>query len=297
MADSPGKRGKIRRMQNQSCQTVLEKIFDKQVRHFDGQAGVFFRGLQRGEEFHWHDCTVFRAASLIKIPLFLAAAEMTEQQDWNMPVSINDRNRVGGTGILAGMNHDIRLTWRELMTLSAAWSDNTAANQILDCIGGFPAVQDWLRRNRMEHTQMNRKMMDRQAAAEGKENWTCASDVGEMLSRAVTGTQDCGCPYISGTRLLGALQKQHYRNKLPALIPAEPPEFCGGRPSGGHVLVQNKTGDWGLIQHDAGIFTLPSGGQYILSVCTEHSYDGNEGCRWIAELSRDVWTVLSMEHP
>lgn len=277
-------------------QEAWKTALRKEAGRFTGQIGIFLRGLGNNIEFSYRSDQCFAAASLIKIPLFLAASEIMGEQKWESQIPIDPRNRAGGTGVIAHLNESFIPTWKELLFLSIAWSDNTAANQILDCIGGFPAVQDWIRRNRLTHTQMQRKMMDRKAEAEGRENRTSAEDIGNILFQSAAHALEKAAPSAQDRLLLEAMKQQHYRNKLPARIPSEAPDFEKDIPSPGHVLVWNKTGDLGCIQHDAGIFALPSGQRYILVICTEHEKNGQTGARWIAEMSRCIWRLMTDEN-
>jgi beta-lactamase class A len=268
---------------------------EKEAANFQGRAGIFLYGLDSGIQFSYQGGRCFPAASLIKIPLFLAAAELTEDVEWNRPMTVTRENRVGGTGILARMKESYSPLWQELLFLSIAESDNTAANQILDCIGGYCPVRDWLVRHHIRHTKIERKMRETEAGQEGRENWTTASDMGKILSDAVLHASQAGPEGMAGRKLLEAMGKQQYRNKLPALIPTENPPPPEGRPSPGHAVIWNKTGDLGRIQHDAGLFLLPTGHRYILVICTEHEKDGQEGIRWIADISCRIWRIMTDE--
>lgn len=60
--------------------------------------------------------------------------------------------------------------------------DNDAANQLIDGMGGTGAVNDWLKRNGYEHTELQRHYGDTAASAAGQENTTTAQDAANMLA-------------------------------------------------------------------------------------------------------------------
>ena len=66
-------------------------------------------------------------------------------------------------------------------------SDNTCTNMLIDLLG-FDAVNEEIQRQGMEHTQLRRKMMDFEAARQGKENVTSPGDMGRVVSAPGLGT-------------------------------------------------------------------------------------------------------------
>lgn len=60
--------------------------------------------------------------------------------------------------------------------------DNDAANQLIDGMGGTGAVNDWLKKNGYEHTELQRHYGDTAASAAGQENMTTAQDAANMLA-------------------------------------------------------------------------------------------------------------------
>lgn len=280
-------------MGESSLLSDMEHEAERQMVSFSGACSFFFHDIGSGREIQYEGDRIFPSASLIKLPLVLAAARMASGQDGNQKVPLSPRNRAGGTGGVYLLNDSYIPTLHELMFLAIAWSDNTAANQLIDWIGGFGPVRDLLHEKHMDHTRMEKKMLDGAAAAAGAVNETTACDMGRLLTDTAERI-DSHNPADQPERFLfQAMKRQQYRNKLPALIPAEESYFPPDKPGPGHVLVGNKTGDLGRVQHDGGIFVLPSGRIYVLAVCTVHETWGQAGCRLIAELSRTVWQHMS----
>ena len=58
------------------------------------------------------------------------------------------------------------------------------------------------------------------------------------------------------------------------------------------MLVANKTGDLVGIQHDVGIFQLPDGRRYIISMFTGDLASDLEGITTISKVSKAVYEAL-----
>ena len=177
-----------------------------------------------------HDAErVVPSASTIKVPLLVAALREVGQGrlDLSAPVALPAASeRVGGAGPLQLLPSVRALPLCEVLSLMIALSDNDATNAVLDVLG-FEAVEDTLARVPTRHTVLQRRMMDVAAAAAGRQNLTCASDLVAVLVALREG------------RLLGPeltaeairiLRTQQFREGLPAYLPPE-------------VLVASKTGD------------------------------------------------------
>ena len=60
----------------------------------------------------------------------------------------------------------------------------------------------------------------------------------------------------------------------------------------GEVMVGNKTGDLGRVQHDVGIFELPDHRRYTVSMFTKEMESDQEGMALIAEVSKAVYLAM-----
>ena len=165
------------------------------------------------------------------------------------------------------------------------------SNEIMDILT-MERVNQFCQEMGMPHTKLMRKMMDFAAAQAGRNNYMCAGEAGRLLVKMAKG--EFISPEISQT-MVEIMEHQQCRNKLPARVPAVPsyaPEEDKKHLKPDTVLVANKTGDLFGIQHDVGIFTLPDGRRYVISMFTGDLADDEEGIETVAQLSRLVYDAL-----
>lgn len=267
-------------------------IFER-LAQMRGTAGLYVHVLDTDEVFEINPEHVFPSASVIKIPMLaLLLRDVQEGRvDWNQRREIAPENRVGGTGILSTLDGDYRPSVATLAKLMIVLSDNTATNEIIDIIG-MDRLNQFCGEMGCPNTRLMRKMLDFQAIREGRNNYMCAGETGRLLVRIAKGA--FVSPEIS-QKIVDIMGGQQCRNKLPALIPAVPsyaPEEEKRNLKPDTLLVANKTGDLVGIQHDVGIFTLPTGRRYVISIFTGDLEDDAQGIRTIAEISRLVYEAL-----
>ena len=258
-----------------------------------GTAGLYIHVLDTDEVMEVNPEHVFPSASVIKIPMLaLLLRDVKEGRvDWNAPRAINPANKVSGTGILYELDQYYQPTVATMAKLMIVLSDNTATNEIMDIIG-IDRLNAFCREQGYEHITLMRKMLDFEAIRQGKNNYMCAGETGRLLVQIAKG--EFVNPETSQT-IVSIMEHQQCRNKLPALLPAVPsyaPEEDKKNLKPGTVLAANKTGDLFGIQHDVGIFTLPDGRRYVISMFTGDLEEDAEGIDTIAKVSRAVYDAL-----
>ena len=258
-----------------------------------GTVGLYIHVLDTDEVFELNPERVYPSASVIKIPMLaLLLKDVAEGRvDWNARRPIAPENRVSGTGILFELDPDYAPSIATLARLMIVLSDNSATNEIMDILT-MERVNQFCQEMGMPHTKLMRKMMDFAAAQAGRNNYMCAGEAGRLLVKMAKG--EFISPEISQT-MVEIMEHQQCRNKLPARVPAVPsyaPEEDKKHLKPDTVLVANKTGDLFGIQHDVGIFTLPDGRRYVISMFTGDLADDEEGIETVAQLSRLVYDAL-----
>lgn len=256
-----------------------------------GTVGLYVEDCDSGEVFTINPDYVFPSASVIKIPMLALLMRDVQQGlvDFDAPRKIDDRNRVGGTGILCELGHNYTPSLRDMAKLMIVLSDNIATNEIMDVIG-IERLNQFCRDMGYEHITLMRKMMDFEAIQQGRNNYMCAGETGKLLSLISKGE------FVNAEVsqiIFDMMAAQQCRNKLPALLPTVV-SYSGTTDEipDGKVLVANKTGDLVGIQHDVGILELPDHRRYIISMFTGDLVNDQEGISAIGKVSLAVYNAL-----
>lgn len=269
-----------------------QQIYER-ISRFAGTVGLYVENLDSGEIFEINPGHVFCSASTIKIPILgLLLKDVEEGKvDWNLPVTVPEENRVGGTGIYFKLDSYYTPTLKTLALLMIILSDNAATNQIIDTVG-IDRINNFCQSLGYVNTTCGRKMMDLKARQEGKDNYTCAGEIGRMLHSIALGE------FVSESAsktIHEFMAKQMCNNKLPSKLPAVPcfwpdEDRVTIRPD--MVLCANKTGDFYRVEHDVGIFTLPNGSRYIVAMLTGDVNDAKDAINAIGDISKIVYEAM-----
>lgn len=235
----------------------------------------------------WHASEQCPAASIIKLLIAWEAHRQAETGALTLDeaVPVPPQQAVGGTGVLHLLSPGAALTWRDLVALMLAVSDNTATNLLIDRLG-MDAVNLTAQALGLSATVLQRKMMDFAARAAGRDNFTSAADTARLLTFLVLPSLGPGLnsPDAGANRLISAaacrslmdiLEKQQFNHKLPALLPG--------------VRCAHKTGELPGLEHDAGVIYLPDGHPLVVAVFTWELRSNAEGVRTIAEVARAAY--------
>jgi beta-lactamase class A len=124
---------------------------------------------------------------------------------------------VGGSGVLRGLRHAATLSLSDVMHLALVVSDNDAANVIATHVG-FEHVNALAGELGMKQTCMRRLMMDTEAAAAGRDNYTSAGDLA-LLLEALAGGE--ALEPLVGERVLASLEFQEHLDGIARYLPQE----------------------------------------------------------------------------
>jgi Beta-lactamase enzyme family/NlpC/P60 family len=216
-----------------------------------GKIAIACHHLQTGERWALGDA-VLPAASLIKVPLAIAAYQAAERGELALlervevpPVAGDDEAEFDNLGHApAGVRH----TWRKVIDRMITESDNAATNALIQKLG-IGAIEALTTRLGLSGTALRRLMLDVEARKAGRDNTTTASDMvtllvalqrGELLNAAHT------------AELLGVLGQQRDLDKLAMGLPAE-------------AVYAGKTGELPGWRHDMGLVD----GQWAVAVMAE----------------------------
>ncbi|MGI6620678.1 MAG: serine hydrolase [Bacillota bacterium] len=216
-----------------------------------GVMGYSIRDLKTGRKAGFREDVLFPTASTIKIPILLGVAIRVHRGDldWTQRVAVEDKDKVGGSGVLGRFAYKADIALRDLAGLMISLSDNTATNICID-LATMDLVNETMRSLGLTNTLLRRKMMDIEAARRGDEN---VSTPGELATLVAKIQGRGGIPGAVAEDVLSILS-------LPKTGP-----FTMGLPE--DVKRANKPGGLGNLSVDAGIIYPTSDRPFALAVC------------------------------
>jgi beta-lactamase class A len=173
----------------------------------DGVLAVSIEDLASGRTIELRASEPFATASCIKAAVLLelyhqaAAGRIDLQQPAPLPSP-----RLGGGGPLEMLGERAQLTWRDLAALMMSYSDNDAANALIDRVG-MDAVNARLQGLGLSATRLRRRMLDTAAARAGRENVSTAAEMRALL-KAVHAAAGLPAALADDMRALAALPKR-----------------------------------------------------------------------------------------
>lgn len=192
------------------------------------------------------------AASIIKLSILACALDAAAAGGLSLDerITVTQRDIVGGSGNIQARGVGVSYSVDELLRAMIAQSDNVAANLIINRLG-MDAVNGTCAALGLTQTALARLMMDTDAQAQGRENYTSARDTATVLQRLAAGT--IATPELC-ERARGYLLAQEDARGIVEGVP-------------GDVSVAHKTGSLANAQHDAAIVYAEH--PYVLAVLTQ----------------------------
>lgn len=220
----------------------------------------------------------YSAASLIKVPILMAAFRKAARQELDLMkvITVPTKEKVGGSGVVGHMSEDVQIRLIDLMTLMIIVSDNTATNVTIDEVG-LGEIQALLDETGCTGTVVGRRLMDYEARKAGRDNFASADDMVTLFKELWTGI--LLLPAHRG-QALAILAGQQFNHKLPRLIPSDD-----------STTFYHKTGELSDVEHDAGILVRNGKIAYI-AVLTSKLDDCVKGQDALAQIGRAVWEYL-----
>lgn len=257
----------------------------------NGNFSVYVETMD-GESYGFNDDRIIPSASLIKIPVLLRLFLDAEEGKISLgdKIVLNERNRVGGTGLIDMFPPENEFSFELLGTLMIVLSDNCAANQLIDTLG-MDRIQSLISSLGMNETKLQRKMMDFDAIAAGRNNYTSARDMGRLAASMAHGKYG-----EAGKKVIDVMKRQIIRDMIPMLIPSvDNDKSCLeiDVPEKGSVLVANKTGNLSDKLHDVAWCRMHNGKEYVIAVMSDKLESLPEGRGAIAKISKAVFEELS----
>jgi len=225
----------------------------KMASTYPGRVSIYLKDLKSNRTWMHHPDDLFPAASLIKVPVMIAAFYKIRdgQLALDERMVITRRNRVGGSGSLKWRPDGTKLTVRELLVHMINESDNTATKMVLDRLGiGY--VQQQFPRMGLLYTGIYEEGMSIKGGRVMHENYTTAREMASLMDKIYTGQ---AVDKVSSEVMLEILKK-------PKAVASR---LAKGMPAGWEIA--HKTGLLRQACHDSALFLTPNG-DYAITVLT-----------------------------
>lgn len=268
---------------------ALLAYFDDEAEQFSGHFGLAAQRLDATAPILYRAGDIFPTASVIKLAVLaeyfaqVTTGELTPDQ----PVVVQAKDKVGGSGVLKDLHSGLQLTLHDVATLSITVSDNTAANLLVEKVGGLARVNARLQMLGMPNTTMGRPFIFNSNA----DNTGTPADFLRLL--LLLGQHQLINPTAS-QQMLELMYRQQYREYIPRYLPYHPFTVEYGIPQ--TITIANKVGMLPGTVNDAAIITGPLL-TYALVIFTRDCMDtrsdpDNEGALLVARLSKQVYNFF-----
>jgi beta-lactamase class A len=254
----------------------LESSIHEVDQHLDGVMGVAIEDLTTGERFFLHEDEVFAQASSIKIAVLANLYLQAQQGKLKLTdlYTVQASDLVADSDIMGGLTPGVtRITLRDLATMMVAVSDNSATNVLIDRVG-MENVNAMLDSVGLAHTRLRRKMMDLDAAKQGRENISTPREMMTLLEAIYRGK-------LLNKESTADFFKMLSTNKnswIPRDLPAD-------------VKIANKPGSLEGVRNDSGIVFVERR-PYVICVMTAFLENERDGEEAISKVSLAAWRMF-----
>jgi beta-lactamase class A len=254
---------------------------------------------------------LYPTASTFKIPLLYALYQMVDRGEIDLAtrVTIDDRHRVPGSGVLQDLDTGLQPTVRDLAMLMTIVSDNQATDMLYAMVGterihaalddlGLPGIRvpmdcrtllyDYVGLDAANPEHTYELFLEKARAGEYNRDGAAWSDKAgsgnnltsprDMAALCELIEQGAGLSEAARDGIIDTMKRQKYNERIPAGLPE-------------NVVVAHKTGSIKGVRNDAGIVYAPAG-PYVIALFSKGLADEKGGVDCLADLSRIIWGVF-----
>ena len=246
---------------------------EAEIAAFPCKTSLLAMDLHRGVELLNHDGdTQVTSASTIKVPILMAALDQCAQNKLSMDQMVPIPTPFEDTTVFEPENYRSEYPLMELLEWMIVNSDNTATNAVIEVLG-MDTVNDFVKRIGATQTVLQRKMLDFEAKAAGRDNLTSARDQFMFYSLfAWCAKRDA--LWHEGMEMLYRQRSGAFKRYL-----------CGP------LSIAHKPGGLDHVDHDAGLF-MNDENPFYLGIFTWDgpALDGQpEQQRYIAKMAKKIY--------
>ncbi len=254
----------------------LESAVHDVDQHLDGVMGVAIEDLKTGDQCFLNENEVFAQASSIKITVLANLYLQAQQGKLKLTdlYTVQSSDLVPDSDIMGGLTPGVtRVTLRDLATMMVAVSDNSATNVLIARVG-MDNVNAMLDSLGLAHTRLRRKMMDVEAAKQGRENISTPREMMTLLEAIYRGK---------------LLNKEWAEDFFKVLSTNKDSWIPRDLPAG--LKIANKPGSLEAVRNDSGIVFV-EGRPYVICVMTAFLTDERDGEQAISKISFAAWRMF-----
>jgi beta-lactamase class A len=264
-------------------QAALHERFEasmrKEAQRLDGVTGYAIKDLATGESFYLNADLVFPTASSIKLAVLLEL--MRQAQEGKL--SLDEKHTIGRSETTVGDDEPIlamlgdgtvTMTLRDLATFMVVLSDNSATNILIERLG-MDNINSEIVRLGLGETHLRRKMIDIQAAREGRENVSTPREMMTLVDKVHAG---------------GVLDRDRTKDYFALL--ALPKDSLFHRALPPVAIIEDKPGALDAVRCDTGVIEV-KGHPFAISVMTTYDSNNEEGAHAVKEIARLAYEYFS----
>jgi beta-lactamase class A len=267
----------------ETLQAALHEQFEtgmrQTARRLDGVVGYAIQDLATGDSFYLNADLVFPTASSIKLAVLLEL--MRQAQEGKISLDEQHTVRRGETTVgddepILAMLGDgtVTMSLRDIATFMVVLSDNSATNILIDRLG-LDNVNSVIARLGLRQTHLRRKMLDIEAAKQGRENVSTPREMMTLVAK------------VHGGDVLDRVHTKDYFSLL-----AQPKDSLFHKALPSTVTIEDKPGALDAVRCDTGIIEV-KGHPFAISVMTTYDSDNAEGERAVREIARLAYNYFS----
>jgi beta-lactamase class A len=216
------------------------------------------------------------AASTIKIPILIALFQQIDRGEIKLDeqLTLQKSMLAAGSGSLAKSPEGSKFSVQEVATKMITISDNTAANLLIDRLGGKDKLNLQFRSWGLLHTNLRSPLPDFEGT-----NTTSPQELVKLLGGLKS---DSGILSASSKQAVLEILRQTKRNTmLPAGVEDD------------QAKIAHKTGEISSLIADAGLIELANGQSYLLVAMVQRPSDNQRAELFIRQLSQAVYKDLT----
>jgi len=240
-----------------------------------GEVAVVLTRLSSGERIYSINSNVrMPAASTIKVLIMAEVMRQVEAGQLSLEQRVPVPEKAKLSDSIIGCLEQGDYTLRDLVTMMIIESDNTATNVIIDLVG-MDSVNKLGSGLGLKATSLQRKMLDWEAVKAGRQNYTSANDLDQLM--VAIGERRLISKNAS-EEMIRILNMQKDIESFKRYMPED-------------LVVAHKSGSLDCLDHETGIFWV-DGNDYVLTVMTRNCTSNAAARDFIGKLALAVYKSM-----